>query len=290
MKKKPIKGGPKSKTGKAVSSRNATTHGLTAKRWLSPVEEDNYHSFLKALTDDFQPKSLIEHILIEKLADTKTRLDRFHNVEDALFNLAEEHADSPENVADSFGIDEKEVLEELSDHAFGILKRKDLFTEEFFVELISHDPSEVSGWGYIKENMPLLREHIFEECRKENLNVEDLMSRYSDSNDKTPKIRVIIHTSEKPESISEEDLDESGLKVRKETLIAYMKTFFAQTRRRYMINSLIRGYDNRTQLLKRSALPDGPLLDRLMRYRTTLERQFSKTLGELLHIINLRNR
>ena len=57
MKKQPVKGGPKSKTGKAISSRNATTHGLTAKRWLNPVEEENYQTFLKALTEDFQPKS-----------------------------------------------------------------------------------------------------------------------------------------------------------------------------------------------------------------------------------------
>ena len=94
------KGGPKTKTGKAIASRSATTHGLMAKHSLSSVEGYNYRTYLKGLTKDYQLQSIIEHTLIEKLADTKTRLDRFHSAEEALFPLTHERASSSARVID----------------------------------------------------------------------------------------------------------------------------------------------------------------------------------------------
>lgn len=282
--------GPKTKAGKKISSRNATTHGLTAKHWSNPVEQESYSAFLSALIKDYQPETVMEHTLIEKLADTKTRLDRFHNAEDALFALAHERANAPDYALNSFEIDDKEVLEELSDHAFGINQQKDLINEKLFKELINQDLSDVSGWKYIKENMPFLREHILGECKKENEDMEEFMSRYKLPSNRRSPTKWYIHAVDPAEPIEEKTLVESGLQVPKESFIAYIKALLAQTKRRNMISALIEDFDNRTKLLKRSALPDGPSLDRLMRYRTTLERQFSKTLGELLHIINLRKR
>ena len=82
--------------------------------------------------------------------------------------------------------------------------------------------------------------------------------------------------------------DQSGFKVQREYLIAYIKALYRDTKRRAILNTTIVDFDNRAQLLQSAALPDGQTLDRIMRYRTALERQFSKTLGELLHIIRLR--
>jgi hypothetical protein len=65
------KGGPTTDQGKAVASRNAVTHGLTAKRWINPVEHQTY---LTALNQDYQPQTVMEQTLIEALADTKTRM------------------------------------------------------------------------------------------------------------------------------------------------------------------------------------------------------------------------
>ena len=207
------KGGPVTKAGKKVSSRNSTTHGLTAKRWSNSTEQENYHAFLAALIVDFQPKTVIEHTLIEKLADTRTRLDRFHHVEDALFTLAQERAESPDHVVNSFGVvDDQGVLEELSDHSFGIPYRYDPIPKKLFKELINHDLSDVSGWGYITDNMPVLREHIIEECRKHNVDVEDLMSRHKVQEDSSGVLNIVIRDYEKPKLLTEQTLEESRLK------------------------------------------------------------------------------
>jgi hypothetical protein len=285
---KTVKGGPATEAGKKISSFNALTHGLTGKRWSTPVEEEHYYSYLSALINDYQPETVIEYTLIEKLADARTRLDRFHKVENALFTLAQEGAGSSDLVIDSFGLDAHGISNELSEHAFGINKHNNQMSEELLEELIRLDQDEFSGWGYIMDNMPVLKGYVLEECRKEKVDVEGLMSRYKEPEDNLPTMRIIVHTSENSDSFTDEKLDTSGLKVRKEYFIAYIKALFKRTQRRGLVNTMMEKYDDRAELLKDSALPDGPSLDRLMRYRTTLERQFSKTLGELLHIINLR--
>ena len=132
------KGGPTTDLGKAVASRNAFTHGLTAKRWINPIEHQNYQTYLTALNQDYQPQAVMEQTLIEALADIKTRLERFHGAEDSLFHLAQEQAGSPDLVVSSFGIVDEAIINDLSDHTFGIESPNHSPRKELFAELIGH--------------------------------------------------------------------------------------------------------------------------------------------------------
>ena len=279
------KGGPTTDKGKTVSSRNAVTHGLTAKRWINPVEHHNYQTYLAALNQDYQPQTVMEQTLIEALADTKTRLERFHGAEDSLFRLAQEQAGSPALVASSLGIDDQTIINNLSDHAFGIESPRRSPREELFAELIRHTEEDISGWGYITNNMPLLVAHITEECKKRHLDTEQLMNRYKLGADPFWNALTADATTDRGQH---DKVDQSGFKVEREYLIAYINVLYHDTKRRAILNATIVDFDNRAQLLQSAALPDGQTLDRIMRYRTALERQFSRTLGELLHIIKLR--
>jgi hypothetical protein len=282
------KGGPVTETGKEIASRNALSHGLTARKWIDPTEQENYQLYLSALNEDFHPQTVMEKTLIEKLADIKTRLERFHRVEDSLFSVVQTQAASIESIANSLGIKDKDAIDDAGDYVFGIKKTNGALLEEFLPEFLEHDLEVISGWGYIKENMPRLREHIMEECRKEHLDIEKLMDRYKPATSDKPAIIITYDRDKSSEPISEEALDESGLRVRSEYFITYIRELFKNMRRRSLANTITLHRDSRTQLLKDGALPDGQSLDRIMRYRTTLERQFSKTLGELLHIIKMR--
>ena len=282
------KGGPVTETGKEISSRNATSHGLTAKKWINPAEQESYQLYLSALNEDFHPQTLMEKTLIEKLADIRTRLERFHTVEDSLFSMAQTRAASPDIVVNSFDLENEGVIEDVTNHALGIARGDSTISEELFYEIAQHVAEDISGWGYIKDNMPLLSAHIIEECRKENLDIEKLMNRYKSTTDDSPVIVIHFISDKPPEPITDQALDESGLRVRCEYFITYIKELYKRTQRRLLVSTVIEHFDGRTQLLKDGALPDGQTLDRLMRYRNTLERQFSKTLGELLHIIKMR--
>ena len=281
------KGGPVTKKGKQVSSRNAISHGLTAKKWINPEERESYQDFNSALIDDYQPQTVMESTLIEKLADIKVRLERFHCAEDHLFWLAREKAISPNLVVKSFGVDDQAVIDNISDHAFGIEKTNQPIAEQLFNELIRHD-DDISGWGYIRDNMPLLSAHVLNECKKEKIDIEQLISRYKPKTNQLTPVTIGISTNNEPEPLTEEELNQSGLKVPRELFIAFIKALYKQTKRRSITNYVIESFPQREHQLKHAALPDSSEMDRLMRYRTSLERQFSKTLGELLHLIKLR--
>jgi hypothetical protein len=136
--------------------------------------------------------------------------------------------------------------------------------------------------------MPLLRAHIIEECEKESVDIEQLMGRYKGNASTLPVFTFFVTVDEPTDTRQDDKVDQSGFKVQREDFIAYIKALYKLTKRRSMVNTVMVGFDNRAQLLQSAALPDGQILDRIMRYRTALERQFSRTLGELLHIIKLR--
>ena len=89
-------GGPKTGKGKAVSSRNSLTHGLTARRWLNAEEQALFDETVEAFNADFDPQSSIEKVLIVKMAECTVRLMRIQQTENAMFDLASSEAGHPE--------------------------------------------------------------------------------------------------------------------------------------------------------------------------------------------------
>ena len=81
-------GGPKTDKGKVISSRNSTTHGLTARRWIDTNEQSLFDKTLEEFIVDFDPQTHIEKVLISKLAECTVRLMRIQNTENAMFDLA----------------------------------------------------------------------------------------------------------------------------------------------------------------------------------------------------------
>jgi hypothetical protein len=88
--------GPKTDEGKAISSRNSITHGLTARHWLNVDEKSLYDETVKNLIVDFDPQSSIEKILISKLSGCIVRLMRTQKVENAMFDLASSERQAPQ--------------------------------------------------------------------------------------------------------------------------------------------------------------------------------------------------
>jgi hypothetical protein len=77
--------GPRTADGKARSSRNALTHGLTAQEIVIPGEDvAAYRSFEQQLIEDLQPNGACELELVERLVTTYWRLRRIPRFEAAL--------------------------------------------------------------------------------------------------------------------------------------------------------------------------------------------------------------
>jgi hypothetical protein len=78
--------GPKTPGGKARSSRNAVSHGLTANFPLLDHESgDEFQSFLDAYIERYRPSDVVELDLVHTMAIARWRLRRITAIETALF-------------------------------------------------------------------------------------------------------------------------------------------------------------------------------------------------------------
>lgn len=74
--------GPVTPRGKAISSRNATRHGLTSSQVLLPDEsDDSYRKLRRSYFDHFRPRNIVERDLVLVLAVTQWRLLRVISIE-----------------------------------------------------------------------------------------------------------------------------------------------------------------------------------------------------------------
>ena len=70
---------------------------------------------------------------------------------------------------------------------------------------------------------------------------------------------------------------------------AYMDILTNSLAKDLQVQFILKDLDKRTQQIKDAAIPDTQKLSLVQRYRTADERQFSKTLGELLELQKRRN-
>ncbi len=84
----PANGGPKSSHGKAIASRNSTTHGVFARDVVLPaLGEDpaGYRQMQDEWTNQLVPRNLLEQHYVEKIAAASWRLRRLHRWQAQLF-------------------------------------------------------------------------------------------------------------------------------------------------------------------------------------------------------------
>ena len=198
--------GPSSSKGKSRSSRNAVKHGLTARSHIDQEERDEFKLLLLGLTEEYDPQTPTEQLLIERVASLAIRLTRFRKVEDSLFEYARDRALDFGEVLDSFRLEREEAIEVMA--------------------IVSGEPKA--------PNKPTKTQ--FSDLRKK-------------------------------------DLSEEGLKA------------FGRDER---IQNVVSRYSQRSKLLVETAMPDLTELDKINRYQTSLDRQFSRALGELIHVIEKR--
>ncbi|TVQ35317.1 MAG: hypothetical protein EA356_08070 [Geminicoccaceae bacterium] len=77
--------GPVTAAGKARSSRNAETHGLTAALLTDPQERQRLQARIDALVADLKPATLLEHAMVERIAIALFRIERVARMESQNF-------------------------------------------------------------------------------------------------------------------------------------------------------------------------------------------------------------
>src|SRR5260370_17231423 len=80
--------------GKAASSSNAKTHGLSAVDPVLPNEDRNqFNALLERYQSDFAPATANEEFLVSQMTGARWKLDRVERIENALFTALESPGD-----------------------------------------------------------------------------------------------------------------------------------------------------------------------------------------------------
>lgn len=80
--------GPVTPEGKAKSSRNSSTHGLTAATIIVEGESaEKWQQLLDSCIAQFQPATDLEYELVEEIAAARWRIRRSRSVETAMINM-----------------------------------------------------------------------------------------------------------------------------------------------------------------------------------------------------------
>jgi hypothetical protein len=85
-----LKTGPQTDAGKAVTSQNARTHGLTAKKLLVlPEERPEFDQLHDQLLDECKPEGVLENELFRQILHAQWNLRRCDQVEQEIFDAVQ---------------------------------------------------------------------------------------------------------------------------------------------------------------------------------------------------------
>jgi len=282
-------GGPKTNKGKAISSRNSTTHGLTARRWVNDSEQELFDATIQALHKDFNPQTNIECLLISKLAECTVRLMRIQKVEDAMFDLASDEADSLLEAIKSLDNNSDRMIQAVQD-TISITWKFDPSSYarkmQMLIELEGQKLDKISDWSYVEKNMSVNTDYICEASIAMNITIQDfIVKEANQSYFIDVRVSFLGHDeSKKDDALTIDEIFKDTHEISSTSLQEYFKNLKTRLINDLHVQTVLRDSTKRSQQLKDAAIPDTQKLSLIQRYRTADERQFSKTLGELLEL------
>ena len=271
--------GPKSKKGKAVVKWNALKHGLLSKEIIinagcGEEDENEFNSLHNQFHVELKPVGIVEEMLVEKMAVCYWRLRRVIQCEigeirkrldtaswDMIFKRTDDHLFDRKFA--SLG-DSKENL------------RRSSMGLKYLIGILEDVKSEVEEQG-----------HFCQETRKKILE-----NFYTEQGSPAFMITLFNHMATDGQRLSEEDPEKFGEPIdpkrAKEIMLKTIDDEIGITeefKKTFEEHEEWKSDANHLSL----HLPDKIVLDKTLRYETTIERQFYRALHELIRLQSARS-
>jgi hypothetical protein len=272
------KGGVKTSEGKAVIKYNAIKHGLLVKEIVITVGEgaenpEEFQELLGYLINDLKPVGSVEEMLVEKIASAYWRLRRAYKYEVGL--VRSELDCASDDFYDKENWDGRKIFRTDKEIDVEIQRKNDMIKDW------KEDLKKIDRLN--KENKSLKRTYILEDAWE--FLYDDVFHNFDDS--------VIEMEDLSPETMAENLKDCLGWSERTiwkklknicEKRIIFHNEKKAELEREKRRNVL------RIQVKKNLGnIPQRHELDRLLRYETTIEREFYKALNQLERFQRMRS-
>jgi hypothetical protein len=269
--------GPRTPAGKDRIKHNAVKHGIFSKVALLKNESrSEFDSLLNGLSADFQPKGILEEVLVEKLAILLWRLRRLFIAEVAEI----------ENGAAFLEWDEKE--------------RQEMDAQKPLCDPLLNSDDEVVGLMQKMENPKVLGRCLdlldelktdIETAGFESESDEQVLTKlYGDREHWTTTLLETYRIWSATAECSDEERAENGYGSIEQCKRSVLEEIEKEILRLNQFKKAKASIESERAQLEalRKCVPDDPQLNRLLRYETNLGRDFDRTLAQLERIQRVR--
>lgn len=266
--------GPRTELGKQRSSRNAVKHGIFSEATLLKGESrPQFESLRTQLWETLPPEGILEELLVDKLASFAWRYRRL---------LAAERAEIQKNTEFLEWDDRKRQNEEAEqvgrgeafEHENGLISKiQNPEILDCCLELLGELKEQIKTSGLQYEQDTSILDKIYGEGQSLRETPRDVYQQWFD-------------TAE----ASEEERTREGYATPEECKENVLETLDEEIKRLKLFqrkNAALESQRIKIEIVRQS-VPESPNLDRLLRYETSLERAFDRTLGQLERLQRLR--
>jgi hypothetical protein len=279
-------GGPVSGAGKAISSKNAIKHGATATGFINDQEEERYKILLNDLRAHYKFDNPLIKLQLERIARVTIQLERIQNAIDATFQKcrAEIHIENKLMTELNMSLDQQLAVtlnKFIDDNKDEALESK-ILSESLGLRLV-----EPENFEDLMKYAPTICQDIYNNAIKKEKSVKDyvngMIRKFDDKPNKYTNydIRVIAPDGIK-KPIIPMPLEESFLELDNDALPGLIKWKLHEVHEAHQEKIKLTDFKRLLPIAERATTPDLDHLDKLMRYQTTLQRQLSTTIGELM--------
>ena len=269
--------GPRTSTGKNRIRHNALKHGISSKVALLKTESrSEFERLLKGLDDDLRPEGKLQGILVENLAINLWRRRRLFTAEVA------------------------EIENGIAFLPWNETQRQERDLAVSRTRATVFDQPEVIGLIEKMEN-PQILEKCLEvlEALKNNIKTrglnfdfdqEALDELYGDRDHWTTTLSDTYEIWSDTAACSDEERKQSGCASEKQckiNVLIELDNEIARLNQYKKVRTLMESERLRLESLRKN-VPDGPQLDRLIRYEASLARDFERTLTQLERLQRMR--
>lgn len=280
------KTGPRTSSGKAIASKNAIKHGGFAKNFVNEEEKNFYHSLVEALKKDYPNSSTLMVMQIDRIARIQVQLHRIQNTIDAAFVIAKNNTNQYTKLFKLLECNDNEQVMILED-MLGIGIRDDVI-EEKIVAVTTEIHSQLSdsmpaNHDDVLKYFPKFCSYIQENAEISDMSVNEYLN-YKIDSDKEPRTIIVTwqknENQPKPEKSLEDEIRETPYELLKKAICWYSGELARLASTRQKVEEFKKLFPTSVE----ATTPDLDELDKMMRYQTTLQRQLSTAIGELLKL------
>lgn len=280
-------GGPKTREGKSISSKNAIKHGITSKKLLSDEESSKLTRIFKYLTEEHTPQGETEEILIKDLAMIRIRLDRFDQIETSLIVIEQ----NKQSALDSILGAEKIHLRDKKSEFIKKIEADTTFSEEFTDQerdwCIQAARLIIDEQPLSDEALEFLRDSIRRDCqlhKTDPLGVIEIARNQSSYSSRRTSGRYSRPENEHEIEERHQFIESEIVSLPKYRLESYLSSKLSKEAFLEELDEMLIQIKSAINLHRDAALPPQGEMDRIYRYKNNLEKQFSTKLSQLIQL------